>query len=260
METDAAPRWPAWYAITGFVVALVATFIVIGIVAAASGATEDSPSFTTVATLIQEAIFVGTAVLFASFVAPPRPWHFGLRGTRFWPALGWAALALFSFYVFTIIYSLAVHPHAEQNVTESLGADQGTFGLIAAGVMVIVVAPTAEEFFFRGFFYRALRSRFVPLVAAGIDGLVFGAIHYTGAQTLAVLPPLAVLGFVFCMLYQYTGSLFPTIALHAANNSISYAVTVKASTGVAVALGIGMLGACAVVPRYLPQRRAPALQ
>src|SRR4051812_9437611 len=112
METEAAPRWPAWYAITGFAVALVATFVVVGIAAAASGSTEDSPSFTTVATLIQEAIFAGTAVLFASFIARPHPWHFGLRRTRFWPAVGWAALALFSFYVFTIIYSLAVQPHA----------------------------------------------------------------------------------------------------------------------------------------------------
>ena len=31
--------------------------------------------------------------------------------------------------------------------------------------MVICVAPFAEEFFFRGFFYRALRSRFT--VAGG---------------------------------------------------------------------------------------------
>ena len=49
-------------------------------------------------------------------------------------------------------------------MAEDLGADEGTFGLIAAGFMVICVAPFAEEFFFRGFFYRALRSRFSILM------------------------------------------------------------------------------------------------
>ena len=52
-----------------------------------------------------------------------------------------------------------VQPDAEQTVAQDLGADEGTFGMIAAGFMVVCVAPVAEEFFFRGFFYRALRSR-----------------------------------------------------------------------------------------------------
>ena len=63
-------------------------------------------------------------------------------------------------------------------MAQDLGADQGTFGMIAAGFMIICVAPVAEEFFFRGFFYRALRSRYSVLVAALIDGLVFGVIHW----------------------------------------------------------------------------------
>jgi uncharacterized protein len=120
------------------------------------------------------------------------------------------------------------------------------------------VAPVAEEFFFRGFFFRALRSRFSLIAAAVIDGLVFGAVHYTGSQTLAVLPVLAVLGFVFCMLYERTGSILPGIALHATNNSISYAVTVHSSSGVALALGAAMIGACALAPQALPALRQPS--
>ena len=65
-------------------------------------------------------------------------------------------------------------------MTEDLGADESTLALVAAGIVVIVVAPIAEEFFFRGFFYRALRSRLGILSAAAIDGLVFGLIHFTG--------------------------------------------------------------------------------
>ena len=114
-------------------------------------------------------------MLFASFVDKPKPWHFGLRRTRFWPAVGWAAAGMACFYVFSAVYTALVQPDAEQTVTRDLGADQGTLGLIAAGFMVICVAPVAEEFFFRGFFYRALRTASRSLVAAAIDGLVFGA-------------------------------------------------------------------------------------
>src|SRR2546423_2712372 len=176
---EGAPRWPAWYAGVAFLVGLVATFIAVGIVAAVTGTAsgDQSATFTIVATLLQSAAFAGSAVLFASFTAPPRPWHFGLRRTRLWPAVGWAALGMLSFYVLTAIYSAVLHPDAKQSVTRDLGANQGTVGLIAAGVMVVGAAPAAEEVFFRGFFYRALRTRYPVLVAAGIDAALFGVIH-----------------------------------------------------------------------------------
>jgi membrane protease YdiL (CAAX protease family) len=258
------PRWPAWYAITGFLTGLVGTFMLVGIAAAATGTTSgsESPSFTITATLLQSAVFVGTAVLFASFTAPPRPWHFGLRRTRLWPAVGWAALGLFSFYVFAAVYSAAVHPDAEQGITESLGADRGTLGLIIAGFMVIAVAPAAEEFFFRGFFYRALRSRFGVISAALIDGVLFGAIHYdfSGADLLLILPPLALLGFLLCLVYEQTGSLFPVIAIHSFNNAVAYGVQADA-WAVSLVLGPLVLAACVLAPRVVqPFRAAPALR
>ena len=253
------PRWPAWYAGVGFIVALIATLIVVGIVAAATGATsdEDNSTFTVVATFLQGLIFIGTAVLFASFVRRPRPEHFGLRPTRFWPAVGWASLAIVSFYIAAAVYTAILQPDAEQTVAQDLGADQGTFGLIAAGFMVVCVAPVAEEFFFRGFFYRALRSRYSVIVAALIDGLLFGVIHFdfSGADALLILPPLAALGFVFCLVLEKTGSLYPVIALHALNNAIAFGVTVEDAT-VSLVLGPLMLVGCALVPRA--QRTAMA--
>ncbi|MEA2366493.1 MAG: protease family protein [Thermoleophilaceae bacterium] len=259
LPEGAEPRWPAWYAGVGFVVALIATLIVVGIIAAATGATSDdeSPTFTVLATFLQGLIFIGTAVLFASFVRKPRAEHFGLRPTRLWLGVGWTVLGLVTFYVLVAIYSAIVQPDAQQTVAQDLGADQGTFGLIAAGFMVVCVAPVAEEFFFRGFFYRALRSRWSPLVAAGIDGLLFGVIHYdfSGADALLILPPLALLGFIFCVVYERTGSIYPCIAMHALNNAIAFGVTVE-DASVSLVLGPLMLLACAAVPRA--QRTAMA--
>ena len=259
LPEGAAPRWPAWYAGVGFLVALIATLIVVGILAAATGATADDedPTFTIVATFLQGLIFIGTAVLFASLTRKPKPEQFGLRPARFWPAAGWAALGLLTFYALVALYSVIVQPDAEQSVAQDLGADQGTFGMIAAGFMVICVAPIAEEFFFRGFFYRALRSRWSILGAAAIDGLLFGVIHYdfTGADALLILPPLAILGFIFCLVYERTGSIYPTIAMHSFNNAIAFGVTIHDGS-VSLVLGPLMLLACATIPRA--QRTAVA--
>jgi uncharacterized protein len=262
LPEDADPRWPAWYAAAGFAVALVGTLLAVSIVGAATGDVgedEVSATFTIVATLIQGLVFIGTAVLFASFTRPPRAWHFGLRPTSFWSGVGWAALGMLCFYLFAAIYGVIVQPEIEQTVTEDLGADQGTLGLIAAGFMVVCVAPVAEEFFFRGFFYKALRSRFTMFGAALIDGLVFGVIHYdfSGAEALLVVPPLAALGFMFCLVYERTGSLYPVIGLHAFNNAIAYGAQAD-GWEVSAVLGPLMLASCALVPRFLGVRR-PAM-
>jgi uncharacterized protein len=112
------------------------------------------------------------------------------------------------------------------------------------------VAPFAEEFFFRGFFYKALRSRFAPLAAAAIDGAVFGIIHFdfSGSDALLILPPLALLGFMFCLVYEKTGSLYPVIAMHSINNSIAYGAQAD-GWEVSAVLGPLMLIACMLLPR-----------
>ena len=56
-------------------------------------------------------------------------------------------------------------------------ASSNIVGAIAVGLAVIVVAPVTEELFFRGFFYRALRTRMRVVWAVLIDSLVFASIH-----------------------------------------------------------------------------------
>jgi len=258
LPEDARPRWPWWYGPVGFLAGAVTGLITAGIAWAALGVDDpgESPGAIIVGTLLLDGSLVAVALLFASFVRRPRPWHFGLRRTPFWPAVGWAALGIFSFYVFAAIYSVAVQPDVEQTVAEDLGADESTIGLVAAGFMIICVAPFCEEFFFRGFFYGALRTRFSIAAAAIIDGLVFGLIHFEGSTDgLLIVPPLAMLGVVFCLVYEQTKSLYPVIALHSINNSIAYAAQADGGA-VSAVFGPLMVVACAVVPRFT--RAAPA--
>jgi len=259
---EQAPRWPASFALWSFLVATFTLFVLLGILSAITGTEpgeERSAAQIVAGTLLQALAFAGAAVLFASFVARPRAWQFGLRPTALWPAVGWATLGLVTFYVFAAVYG-AVVPDVEQTVTEDLGADQGTLGLIVAGCVVMIVAPLAEEFFFRGFFYRALRSRFAVPVAAALDGLVFGLLHYNfqGAEGLLLVPPLALLGVIFCLVYERTGSLWPVVAMHAFNNAVAYAVQADDGWKVSVVVGPLMLLAAAVLPRVLPPGPVPA--
>jgi membrane protease YdiL (CAAX protease family) len=124
----------------------------------------------------------------------------------------------------------------------------------------MVVAPVAEEFFFRGFFYRALRSRFSVAAAAITDGLLFGVIHYNfeGAEALLLLPPLMLLGVIFCLVYEKTGSLFPVIGMHAFNNSVAYAVQADDGWQVSLAVGPVVLAACILAPRLFRPAAPPA--
>lgn len=258
---ERGPRWPAWFAPAAFVTGILAVFIVAAIIQVIWTATgHDFPSsgagVNLGGTIIQDGLLVLSAVVFAARVAPPRPWQFGLRATPFWPAVQAAATAYATFWVFSLLYQLILHPHGKQTVAKDLGATHGGVLLVLAAILVIVVAPIAEEFFFRGFFYRALRSRFSVIAAAVIDGLVFGAVHFTGSGTLSVLPVLAVLGFVFCMLYERTGSILPGIGVHAINNSISYAAVVHDSAAVSAVLGAAMIAGVSVAPRAIPALRA----
>ncbi|MEA2399449.1 MAG: protease family protein [Thermoleophilaceae bacterium] len=257
---SAFPRWPAWYGPAALVVGLIVAVVAQGVLLAISGgsARHPPPAVVQIGTALQDAVFVGTAIFFAGRTLAPRTWHFGLRRVRLWRTVGLAALAMFSFLIFEIVYSNVVRVHEKQTIVQDLGAKHSTVALVGGAVLVIVIAPFAEEFFFRGFFYRALRTRMGVALAAIIDGLVFAAIHL-GGSSVAVLPVLAVLGVLFCVVYERTGTLFATIGMHSLNNFLAYG-SATGRWAVAGAIAAAMIGACVAVPGMLQARAAPALR
>lgn len=134
-----------------------------------------------------------------------------------------AAAAYLGYIVMALAYSSLVHPH-QQDVTRDLGFGNGAFGAIAAGVLIVVAAPFSEEVFFRGFIFGGLRHRLSFPVAGLISAAIFGLFHYTGPGSLGVVPQLAFLGFALSWVYEETGSIYPTIAVHALNNALAFAL------------------------------------
>lgn len=241
-------EWPAWFGIAALAVAFLAAQVLIAVLVVGSGVdADDLPAgIALAAALIQEAAFVATALGFAALIKPPHPWQFGLRRTAFWPAVGWAALGVISFYVLAAIY-VALAGSPEQTTAEDIGADDSQLATVGAGVLFVVIAPVAEELFFRGFLYGALRNRLGPFAAAAAGGIVFGSLHvFTG---LEAVPLLIVLGVILCLVYERTGSLYPCIGMHALNNALAYGAQTDAAPALALGFGVAMLAACAIVPR-----------
>lgn len=225
--TPTGPRWKAWTAwvalIGGFAAAIVGA-LVIGIVSAAFGASleEPPPSVTISATYVQDLCLIAAAIVMARLVAAPRPADFGLRPARFWPSLGWIAALFVGFLVVTAAWvALIGADDAQEDLPQELGVEESDVALLSVAILVCVLAPIAEEFFFRGYFFTALRSWRGMWPAALVTGLVFGAIH-AGSSDPAFLVPLAALGIGLCLLYVVTGSLYPCIGAHALNNSVAF--------------------------------------
>ena len=251
-EGEGEQRWRPWIAwlglVAGFAGALFGGLIVAVIAAAAGGDLEDDlpPGALMAATVIQDVSLVVAAIAFARITGPTAARHFGLRGTRFWPAVGWTLLVYVGFLIFAGAWSALVDQPAEQQVLEDLGVKDSDLALIGAAVMVCLLAPVVEEFFFRGFFFRALRNWRGFWPAAILTGVIFGAIHWEGPGAAGVIVPLMILGFGFCLLYERTGSLHPCIALHAINNAVAFGISVDWTWQVPI-LVVAAVAACFAV-------------
>ena len=222
-----ADAWPAWIAPAGFVLgffaALVGGTILVGVVAAAGADIDPLPPGGVIgATLVQDVALVAVAILFARMSGSVTAADFGLRPPRaLWQSVGLVVATYVGFAIFAALWGVLVDTPDEEPLLDDLGVDESAL-LLALGLLTVcVVAPLVEEFFFRGFFYRAASNRLGVAGAAVATGLVFSSVHLTSSP-VENLVPLAVLGAMFCLLYHWTGSLLPAIALHAINNAIAF--------------------------------------
>lgn len=89
--------------------------------------------------------------------------------------------------------------------------------LVLAGVVAVAVAPLAEELFFRGFVYQALRRWGGVARAIWISGIAFGVAHLIPL----LMPALALLGVAFAFAFERRRSLVTTTVAHGVHNLIA---------------------------------------
>ena len=222
--------WKPWSAplalVAGYVAANIGAVVVLVIAIAIDGnldAENLPPGALLGATFLQNVAFVAAAYVGARIAGPVVAEHFGLRPAPFWRSVGLVVALYLAFALFVVIWEQLVGaPEDDAPLLDDLGVDRSALLLVLGMLTVCVAAPLVEELFFRGFFYRALRNWAGIGLAAILTGVVFGLLH-AFSSPVEHLVPLAVLGAAFCLLYQWTGSLLPCIALHAINNSLAFA-------------------------------------
>jgi membrane protease YdiL (CAAX protease family) len=258
------PRWPAWTPLPAllltFITALVGTLVIVVLVELTGREVRrvDLPAGVTIGgTIIQDLALVGSAVLFArAWAGGVRASDFGIRVTALRPAIGWTALTWFAFLAFSAAWAAIFDITENDDLPKELGADESTAALIGVMILVTLLAPVSEEFFFRGFCFTALRRSFGVAVAAVLTGALFGLIHAGGTEP-EFLVPLGVLGALLCLLYWRTGSIIPCMVLHAINNSIALGVALEWQPVAIMATMLGSSGLIVAVAVALA-RRSPA--
>jgi uncharacterized protein len=90
---------------------------------------------------------------------------------------------------------------------------------IPVGICIALIAPVAEELFFRGVTLRAFTRKLGPLAGIFFSGLIFGLAHFEGIQT----PALVVFGWILGWYATRTGRIGPTIFAHMTFNGITLA-------------------------------------
>ena len=195
---------------------------------------------------------VGVLALDAAMLALLIPLHrrrpftataLGLRPGAPARSVGLVVLAVIAVAIVNAVWLQGVMG-LKRPAAQGITLHESTVAAILTGFAVAVCAPLIEEIFFRGFLYRAFRSRLAVAPAAVINGVIFGAMHGV-TYPLDTLPPRMVFGVIACLLYEYTGSLYPAIALHCLIDAAAFEAATTGGDSVVLllfaALGAGVL-------------------
>lgn len=141
---------------------------------------------------------------------------FGLGGAL-------AALAI-SAAIGVVLDQLGIHQNQMQEFSFVHEAGLPVFLLVLVDGSVL--APFAEETFFRGFLFGLYRQRRPRLEAYAVSGLLFALLH-TQPQSMdlvenaGLLVAIFALGTLLAWIYERTGSLYPGMIAHGLNNGIA---------------------------------------
>lgn len=237
-----AVRWGLPDVALAWLAGIVAAVITGSIVASAAGVPSDRVSDdigVLLASVIGQAVGVvvtlwlvargkGRGSLGADFGLVPR-----LPGDKWSLTAAWLLAGVGLQLAILPFLQLLVNVHGKvetQEVVEQFERARGP-SLFVFAVLVVTVAPLAEELLFRGALLRALLRRTTPAWAVFGSALAFAAVHPLSSPTIGsviAVPGLFVLGLVSAGVAIRTGNLSASILLHAGFNLLT-AISVLAA-------------------------------
>ena len=222
------PRTTFWWLLGGLLLAIIVPPLVV--------APFDPDLDSDGALLAAQAIFDGLLLCVAVGVASD--WKFrplagplrllGLRPFRL-KAI-WIMLAtLVAYYIAAGLFASLVLKPDQEDIGGELGVGNPSIVIaVLAVVMIVGLAPIAEELFFRGVALNAWAREYGVRRAIVLSALLFALIH----ASLAAFVPIFVLGLALAVIYRRSGNLASSIALHATFNGISVLLALLVRFGV----------------------------
>jgi CAAX protease family protein len=207
------------------------TAFALGFYAVRLGADFSSPSNLTIAVLTASAaLWAVLALVGGLWIAWRRNLDRDQLGARIgkgrWYAAGVGLYAMQLFVIGTIVHSIptlgALQDDCFKTILRSGGFAWGWYVLLF--ILIVPATAIAEEILFRGLLFRWFRERchiaVAVLVTAALFALAHGYFIWPGGQSGAISTlSVALLGISTAVLYQWSRSLGPSIALHALNNT-----------------------------------------
>ena len=180
-----------------------------------------------------QALFTAIAYVVSVAVTIFVPWlivknkttrdELGIRGLPTWSDLLLAPIGFIVFmFVGTILLALlskflpGINWEQTQDVGFSNLLTQSDFALTF--IMLVIVAPVAEEVIFRGWLYGKLRAKIPAIPAIILVSILFGIVH--GQWNVGVT--VFVMSIVMCTIREITGTIWGGVLLHIIKNGVAF--------------------------------------
>lgn len=143
--------------------------------------------------------------------------------------LGWGLLAGFVALVvevamFAIVKGLDIPTRSNLQLVGS--GEPNWIARVVLVVLIVVLAPIIEELMFRGVIMASLLSRMRTVFAVGVQGVMFGLVHFEptfGVENIGLIVILSSVGCVFGAASYLSRSLGSSVIAHAVVNGAALA-------------------------------------
>jgi membrane protease YdiL (CAAX protease family) len=132
-----------------------------------------------------------------------------------WGVVAWIGASVVSAGVVVLLQALGIEVEP-QAAEQALDLVEPWVAVLA----IVVLAPIAEELFFRGVVFNAFLRERGPRMAYIGSAAMFAVIHLS----VVALLPIFLLGLALAWVYDRTGNLIAPIVMHAVVNGISVAI------------------------------------
>ena len=153
--------------------------------------------------------------------------------------LGTAVVMVVLTVVFSALFSLFGDRATMTMPWKPTAASPNWYDSLGLLALALLMAPLAEEVFFRGMLYNALRRRLHVVIAAPVQAIIFGLSHHFGAaDTTGVV----LIGLALALLYEWRKTLLAPVLMHALVNALGMAVIAQSIAADSAAPRLGVYG------------------